>query len=129
VDGTYICMDRWTAIKGMIAWRDAVGASTLETNATYLHIPATGLGRILQYNRGIGFIAMNPGAKAIKTVLNVHEPKGTYCDVISGGNKPITSKKKCVGTTITVSATGRATVTVPARSALAIVKASWAKLN
>lgn len=129
VEGTYICMDRWTAIRGMIAWRDAVGASTIETNAKYLKIPATGLGRILQYNRGIGFIAMNPTAKAIKTTLLVHEPKGAYCDVISGGQKPITSKKKCVGTTITVSATGRALVTVPAKSAIAIVKASWAKLN
>jgi alpha-amylase len=129
VDGTYICMDRWTAIKGMIAWRDAVGANTVETKAKYTHIPANGMGRILQYNRGIGFIAMNPTAKALKTVLAVNEPKGTYCDVISGGNKPVTSKKKCVGTTITVSATGRATVTVPAKSAIAIVKASWAKIK
>jgi len=122
-DGIYTCVDRWTAIQGMIKWRDAAG------NANQIHAAYTKytLARVLSFNRGTNWIAMNPTTATTKAKYKTYLAKGTYCDVITGGRLSVRSNKTCVGSTVVVDATGFATLTIPAQSAVAIGAFSKAK--
>jgi len=120
--GTYVCMERWTGIKGMIQWRHEV-ASAPQTNAAVS-------GKLASFTRGTGFFAINASqtfikgslTKTVKTGL----PKGTYCDVISGG---ATAKRggKCIGTTVVVDSKGKAKITLASMTALALDKSNKLK--
>jgi len=113
-DGKYICMDRWTAIKGAIAWKDAVGtaAATIKKGqlGTWSYKYNT-----FSYKRGAGsFIVFNGGSLPVKNAkIATGLPKGTYCDYITGGTKPLKAKKTCAGTKVVVDAKGVAVMNIP----------------
>ena len=117
-DGVYTCVERWTAIQGMIAWRDAAGTAK-QTRSYYTKYA---VGKILQFNRGTNFIAMNPTGSSQKATVKTFLPAGSYCDVISGGKKAKKTTKTCVGTKIVVDKYGKAVMTVPGFSAIAFGK-------
>jgi alpha-amylase len=122
-DGVYTCVQRWSAIQGMIAWRDAAG-----TNKQYRsYYTKYAVGKILQFNRGTNFIAMNPTGFSQKATLKTWMPPGNYCDVISGGKAAKKTTKTCVGTKIVVDKLGQTVVTVPALGAIAF--GAFTKLN
>lgn len=122
--GVYSCAHRWTAIRGMIKWRDAAGADQISHGA---YTRVSGASYVLRLNRGGNWVAMNPTEKPLKAKLNTYLPAGKYCDVISGGPKPVKSNKTCIRTMVTVTSNGTATVTIPALSAIAIGAFSKAK--
>ena len=116
-DGIYTCVERWRAIQGMIKWRDAAGTAPM-THAVYTRY--TGGSKLVSYNRGTNWLAMNPTSVVKKNNrVRTWLPKGTYCDVISGGRGAAKANHTCLSTTIVVDAKGYATVTVPAQSAIA----------
>jgi alpha-amylase len=111
--GSFICMQRWTSVKGMIQWRHEVGTAEM-TNAVSAN-------QVLSFTRGTGFFAVNTKACAsAKVSLNTGLPAGTYCDVYTGGAKAKKSGGKCVGAKIVVGSTGVAKFTIPAMGAVAI---------
>ena len=113
-DGKFICMDRWTAIKGAIAWKDAVGTAKATVKkgqlGTWSYKYST-----YSYKRGAGsFIIFNGGSLPVKNAkFATGLPKGTYCDYISGGTKPLKAKKTCAGSKFVVDAKGVGTFNIP----------------
>ena len=127
-NGQFVCLQRWTSIKGMIAWRDAVG----EAAKTNLYAPkagATNSGVYAFGRSGNGYVAINSRATAVKlTGIATGMKAGTYCDMISGGNKPIKVKgKSCVGLQVIVDKAGKVSTAMPAQSAFAIATTSKLK--
>ena len=113
-DGKYICMDRWTAIKGAIAWKDAVGTAKATIKRGQLGTWSDKY-KTYSFKRGAGsFIVFNGGSLPVKNAkIATGLPKGTYCDYISGGTKPLKAKKVCAGTKVVVDAKGVAAFTIP----------------
>ena len=113
-DGKYICLDRWTAIKGAIAWKDAVGTAKASTARGHLGSWSDKYSTF-SYKRGTGsFIVFNGGNLALKNAkIATGLPKGTYCDYITGGTKPLKAKKVCTGTSVVVDAKGVGTFSIP----------------
>jgi alpha-amylase len=120
-DGIYICMDRWTAIKGAIAWKDAVGTATATIKNGHLGTWSDKYSTF-SYKRGSGsFIVFNGGSLPVKNAkIATGLPKGTYCDYISGGTKPLKAKKTCAGTKVVVDAKGVGTFTIPWSGTIAL---------
>jgi alpha-amylase len=111
--GTFICMDRWTSVKGMIQWRHEVGTAEM-TNALSEN-------QVLSFTRGTGFFAMHTNAAvATKATINTGLPAGVYCDVYTGGAKAKKAGGKCVGTRVVVGADGTAKLSLPAMTVIAI---------
>jgi len=101
-DGIYTCVERWRAIQGMIKWRDAAGTAPM-TNAVYTRY--TGGSKLVSFSRGTNWLAMNPTSVVKKNNrVRTWLPKGTYCDVISGGRGAAKANQTCLSTTIVVDA-------------------------
>lgn len=120
-DGKYICMQRWAAIKGAIAWKDAVGAAKASTLKGVLGSYSDKYSTFA-YKRGTGsFIIFNGGNLPVKNAkFKVSLPKGTYCDYITGGSKPLKAAKTCAGTKVSVDASGNAVLNVPWAGVIAL---------
>lgn len=98
----WTCLDRYTAVKGMVEWHNAVGS------AAYTNFQAKS-SNVIGFSRGTtGFIAMNNTSGSTTYTYATNLADGTYCDVITD----------CANT-VTVSG-GSASITVPAMSAVAI---------
>jgi alpha-amylase len=113
--GSFICMQRWSSIQGMIQWHHEV-ADAPRTNLVNSH-------NLVAFSRGTGFFALNgnlvTSGQSIKTTVKTGLPKGSYCDVISGG-AAAASGGKCSGTKVVVQANGTAKISLPAMTALAL---------
>jgi alpha-amylase len=97
----WYCLNRDRAVTGMVAWHNAVGAA----NVANWQSPAP---NVIGFGRGTaGFVAINNSGGAYTGTFTTGMPDGSYCNVITA----------CAGR-VTVSA-GRATLTVPAKSAVA----------
>ncbi|KAH9483088.1 Alpha-amylase [Psilocybe cubensis] len=107
--GGWLCQHRYIAISGMVGFRNNVGSAGL-TNWVSPQSNRIAFGR-----GALGFVAINNADSAWSTTFSTSLPSGSYCDVISGKS----SSGSCTGNTISVS-NGQFTVTVPARSAVAI---------
>jgi alpha-amylase len=120
-NGTYICMQRWTAIQGAIAWKDAVGTSAAAITKGHLGSWSDKF-NTFSFKRGSGnFIIFNGGTLPVKNAkIKVSLAKGSYCDYITGGNKPLKSKKVCRGTKVVVDSKGYATFNIPWSGTIAI---------
>ncbi|WP_436498632.1 carbohydrate-binding module family 20 domain-containing protein [Actinokineospora sp. HUAS TT18] len=95
------CLNRDPAIVGMVGWHNAVGAA----NVANWQSPAS---NVIGFGRGTtGFVAINNSGAAHTFQYTTGLPDGTYCDVIT-----------TCASSVTVSG-GRATITVPAKSATA----------
>jgi alpha-amylase len=119
-DGKFFCTQRWKAIRGMISWRNFVGAEP-ETN---------GYGKKAVYAVGrgkLGFFAMNSGTKAYSSKLVSSMARGTYCDLVSAGTNPFKGSgagRKCAGLTVKVDAKHRLIAKIAPMSSIAITAAS-----
>jgi len=120
-DGKYICMDRWTAIKGAIAWKDAVGTAQAAIKRGQLGSWSTKY-NTFAYKRGAGsYIVFNGGTIPVKNAkFATGLPKGTYCDYISGGQKPLKAAKTCAGVKVVVDAKGVAVLNIPWAGTIAL---------
>jgi len=120
-NGTYICMQRWTAIQGAIAWKDAVGTSTATITRGHLGSWSDKYSTF-SFKRGSGnFIIFNGGSLPVKNAkIKVGLAKGSYCDYITGGTKPLKSSKVCRGTKVVVDSKGYATFNIPWSGTVAI---------
>ncbi len=118
----------------MIGWRDAVG----EAAKTNMYAPKVGAANAGVYafgRSGLGYVAINSKASAVKlSGIATGMKPGTYCDMISGGNKPfktVTVNKKatkaCVGSQIVIDKAGKVTASVAAQTAIAIATTSKLK--
>jgi alpha-amylase len=97
----WYCLNRDQAVTGMVAWHNAVGGA----NVANWQSPAS---NVIGFGRGAaGFVAINNSGGAYTGSFTTGLPDGSYCNVITA----------CAGR-VTVSG-GRATVTVPAKSAVA----------
>jgi alpha-amylase len=109
--GTWVCQHRDAFVAPMLAFRKAsVGAETI-TNFWDNGKNQVGFGRGAK-----GFVVINDEDTALSRAFTTSLPAGDYCDVIAGGLKA----GACVGATITVDATGMATIAAPARTAVVI---------
>jgi alpha-amylase len=94
----------------MVAWHNAVRSVTAVADFTSTSSSVIG------FHRGaLGWIGLNDSGSASTASYATGLPDGAYCDRITGG----VSGSGCAGTTVSVSG-GRASVTVPAGSAVAI---------
>lgn len=116
-DGVFTCVQRWTSLAGMIAWRDSVGSA-----AKTLVIGKSGVYGFARDKTGYVLFNSNAAsysANKLKTGLAA----GKYCDFYSGGKAPKTGKG-CRGLSFTVARDGTLTGKLPALSVLAISQAS-----
>ncbi|WP_043268051.1 alpha-amylase family protein [Streptomyces sp. CT34] len=95
-------------ITGMVGFRNAVGSAELTDwwdNG----------GGAIAFGRGkAGFVVINNGDGELHRTFATSLPGGTYCNVVAA------APASCDGHTVTVGADGKAQITVPARSAVAL---------
>ncbi|WP_030618896.1 carbohydrate-binding module family 20 domain-containing protein [Streptomyces fulvoviolaceus] len=97
----WYCLQRDTAITGMVKWHNAVGSESVSNWSTKSS-------SVIGFGRGSGgYIALNNGSSAATYAFATGMADGTYSNVIDNG-----------ATTVTVSG-GSATLTIPAKSAIA----------
>ena len=109
-NGKWNCLDRNPGVQGLIAFRTRVGTAA---QANWYDNGAN----LIAFSRGTkGWAAFNNGSSARTQSIRTGLAAGSYCDLITGG----TVNGKCAGTTVTVGTDGKATVTVPAKGAIAI---------
>ena len=106
--------DGWTdehakqAITGLVGFRNAVGPAELTDwwdNG----------GSALAFGRGkAGFVALNNGDGDLTQTFATSLPAGTYCNVVKA------APDSCDGNTVTVGDDGKARLTVPGKSAVAL---------
>lgn len=120
--GEFTCVQRWTGLSGMIAWRDSVG-SAVKRNV----VAKAG---VYGFSRDkVGYVLFNSNeksytAKKLKTSLQA----GTYCDLYSGGKSPVkVARKSCKGYTVVIAKDGTFSGKVPALSVIAVSSASKLK--
>jgi alpha-amylase len=71
---------------------------------------------VIAFSRGNkGWIAINNGSTGFTRTFQTGLPRGTYCDISHGDYRNGT----CTGATVRVNRLGRASVTVPAKEAVA----------
>ncbi|GAA0942776.1 carbohydrate-binding module family 20 domain-containing protein [Actinocorallia libanotica] len=104
------CLSRTTGIKGMVGWNNAVKAAKTVSNFKAVNA------NVIGFNRGsYGWIGINDSGSAATSEFTTGLADGEYCDVITGGP----TSTGCAGTRVTV-ANGKATVAIPANSAVAV---------
>lgn len=109
-DAGWSCTDRVTGVANMVGWHNYVGDAALGNWYD------DGV-NLIAFSRGTkGWIALNNSATAQTHTFTTGLRRGTYCDLIHGTMTGGT----CTGPTVTVDARGTATVTVPAKDAVAI---------
>ncbi|ARF58738.1 alpha-amylase [Streptomyces gilvosporeus] len=95
-------------ITGMVGFRNAVGSAELTDWWD------NGGSALAFARKGKGFVALNNGDGDLKQTFATSLPAGTYCDVVHA------APSACDGHTVTVGDDGKAELTVPAKSAVAL---------
>ena len=113
--GTWQCTERWTAIRGMIGFHNAVNGTDVNNWKAYD-------ANVLGFGRGsVGYLALNNSAKDTTQTFATSLPAGEYCNVYATGD---------CSQTVTVNTDGTFEATLGANSAIAIyagaTKDSWA---
>ena len=105
----WVCVDRYTGVANMVGFHNFVDGAPV----TNWYDDGVNL---LAFSRGHkGWIAVNNQTTAQTHTFKTGLPHGTYCDIIHGDFHNGT----CTGPTVTVDNAGQATVTVPAKDAVA----------
>ncbi|ESK93505.1 alpha-amylase [Moniliophthora roreri MCA 2997] len=105
----WLCQHRWTAISGMVGFRNTVGSAAINNWVS----PQS---QQIAFGRGsAGFVAINNADSTWSASFSTSLADGSYCDVISGRS----SDGACTGVGVTVSG-GIFNANVPPRSAIAI---------
>jgi alpha-amylase len=106
----WACVDRNAGVRAMVRFHNIAG-----------HSPVSNWwddgANLIAFSRGDdAWIALNNGTAAKSLTVRTGLPAGNYCDVIHG----TVSHGSCSGPTVHVNGSGYATVTVPAKDAVAI---------
>jgi len=101
----WTCTQRWTEIAGMVGFHNAVAGTAVtgwwDDGANHV-----------AYGRGAkGYVTINNTGGSVTRTYQSSLPAGTYCDVVASAD---------CSRTVTVSASGTFTATVPAYGALAL---------
>ena len=105
----WACVDRNLGVANMVGWHNDVGTAP---RANWWDDGAN----VISFSRGNrGWIAINNGTADKTITVKTGLARGTYCDLIHGA----ASGGSCSGPTVTVAGDGTATVTVPAKDAVA----------
>lgn len=112
--GTWQCAERWTAIRGMIGFHNAVNGTDVTNWKAYDT-------NVLGFGRGdVGYLALNNSADDSKQAFQTSLPAGEYCNVYATGD---------CSATVTVKDDGTFDATLAKNSAIAIyagaTKDSW----
>lgn len=112
--GTWQCAERWTAIRGMIGFHNAVNGTDVTNWKAYDT-------NVLGFGRGdVGYLALNNSADDSKQTFQTSLPAGEYCNVYATGD---------CSATVTVKDDGTFDATLAKNSAIAIyagaTKDSW----
>ncbi|WP_242448404.1 alpha-amylase family protein [Cellulomonas sp. WB94] len=76
-DGEWVCQHRWTAIEGMVGWRDAVGDDPVGDRWED--------GDAFALSRGTrGLVVLNGGDVEVAAQVPTTLSDGSYCDVVAG---------------------------------------------
>ncbi|BCJ39810.1 alpha-amylase [Actinoplanes ianthinogenes] len=109
----WTCFDRNPGVLAMVTFHNRVGTTA---RANWYDDGAN----LIAFSRGAkGWAAFNNGTTAKTQTFPTGLAAGTYCDLITGG----TGSGACTGTKVTVGSGGTATVTVPAKGAVAVAPA------
>lgn len=107
----WVCTDRVQGIANMVGWHNAAQGEAVANwwdngdNA-------------IAFSRGDkAWIALNNSGSSVTQTFTTGLPAGTYCDVVHGDPD---SSGDCSGATVTVDASGTASVTVPAGDSVAL---------
>lgn len=108
----WYCTDRIRAVANMVAWHNAAkGQAVANWSSTGADL--------ISFSRGNkAWVAINNGSSAQTRSFATGLPEGSYCDVIHGDLTPSTGA--CSGPSVAVDANGSASVTVPAKDAVAL---------
>jgi alpha-amylase len=109
----WVCEHRWRPIGNMVAFRNYT-ASVWSTSNWW----DNGNNQIAFSRGDKGFVAINREAGTLSRTFQTGLSAGTYCDVIHGDFD--SAANTCSGPTVTVGATGSASISVGAMSAVAI---------
>ena len=110
VVGQWVCEHRDRYIASMVGFRKYVAGT--DTNHWW-----DDNANAIAFSRGDrGFVAINRESAAVTATVPTGLTTGTYCDLLTGGR----SGAACVGTTITVDATGAVKLNLVPNSAIAI---------
>lgn len=105
----WVCTDRVPGVANMVGWHNYVGGDPM---ANWYDDGVN----LVAFSRGNkGWIAINNGTSALTKTFVTGLPPGTYCDIIHASSQ----NGSCSGPTIRVDARGSATVSVPAKDAVA----------
>jgi alpha-amylase len=108
--GQWVCEHRDPYIRNMIGFRRIVAGSDVN------HWWDDGANAIA-FSRGTkGFVAINRNSTSLATVVQTGLSPGVYCDRLTGGR----GTSSCIGTAITVTATGTISLSLAANTAIAI---------
>jgi len=106
----WVCTDRTPGVANMVGWHNDVGAAPV---ANWYDDGVN----LIAFSRGDkGWIAINNETSAQTKSFATGLGAGVYCDIIHGA---FTDARSCSGPTVTVDASGHATVTIPAKDAIA----------
>jgi alpha-amylase len=115
--GGWVCEHRFRPIGNMVGFRNATLANFFVTDWW------DNAGNQIAFGRGDkGFVVINKESTSLTRTFKTSMPAGRYCNVISGDFAPGTGggAPTCSGTTVTVDATGNASITVASLGAAAI---------
>ena len=104
-DGTWQCAQRWTAIRGMIGFHNAVSGTEVVDWREYGE-------NVVGFGRGeIGYLAVNNSDAPVTRTFATSMPAGVYCNVYASGD---------CSAAVSVKADGTFEATMPAGSAVAV---------
>jgi alpha-amylase len=107
--GGWVCVDRYTGVANMVGFHNYVAGAPVANWSEDGQ-------NLIAFSRGHkGWIAINNETTAQTRTFTTGLDRGTYCDIIHGDYRA----GACSGPTVTVDRAGRATVTVPAKDAVA----------
>jgi alpha-amylase len=102
---------RWTDISNLVKFRSY-------TNGTGVDNFTQGNSNQIAFNRGNkGFVAINNDGATWNGTFQTLLPSGTYCNIVQG---KLNSSGTCTGGTVTVNASGQATLSIPGNGGTAI---------
>jgi len=110
----WVCVDRFTGVRNMVAWHNYATGSPVSN----WYDDGNNLAAFSRGNKA--WIAVNNETAAKTVTVATGLPAGRYCDIIHGA----LSRNRCTGPVVTIDLRGRATVTVPAKDSVAVYRLS-----
>ncbi|GAC1659487.1 MAG: carbohydrate-binding module family 20 domain-containing protein [Gemmatimonadaceae bacterium] len=112
--GLWVCEHRDPFIVRMIAFRRAAAGADVN------HWWSDGANAIAFSRGSVGFVAINREPAPVTAAIATGLPAGVYCDVLTGGR----NGASCVGTSVSVGATGTVQITLGSNRAIVIYAAT-----